>query len=64
MIKKLYDGNYREIAYGVPDNDIFKRNVFLSPEDAVETAMKWNKSKHSYISVYGYYDMHNLLHSL
>lgn len=59
MIKKLYDGNYREIAYGVPDSDIFKRNVFLSPEDAVETAMKLNKSKHSYISVYGYYDKYS-----
>ena len=58
MSNKFYiNGNYREIGYKNPDSPYFKRNVFLSPDDAVDKLYDLNdKGNNVYMSVYGYHE--------
>ena len=58
MSNKLYvNGRYREIGYKNPDNPYFKRNVFLSPDDAIDKLYDLNdKGNNVYMSVYGYHE--------
>ena len=58
MSNKLYlNGKYREIGYKNPDNPYFKRNIFLSPDDAIDRLYDLNdKGNNVYMSVYGYHE--------
>ena len=57
-MNKLYiNGNFREIGYENPNTSKFKRNIFKSPDDAVNRLCQLNdKGYHVYISVYGYHE--------
>lgn len=57
-MNKLYNnGNFREIGYKNPNTSGFNRNIFKSPDDAVNELCQLNdKGYHVYISVYGYHE--------
>lgn len=58
MNNKFFNCGFKEIAYNNPDKDnSFRRNIYLEPEDAVDTLLKLNKQKnHVYTSIYSYHE--------
>ena len=57
MDKFYYYGNFREIGYKNPITLDFNRNIFKSPDDAVDELKVLNdKGYHAYMSVYGYHE--------